>query len=165
MSASETAVEADVEAAAVAPAGRGPGAGSEAVYRLMPKPLLIVVSAVLCAMVLIPVLYILLASLNTDSGVASGEFWPSSFSLESYQKIWTTVGLGRGLVNSFIVCGATAVVSALLAVSTAYVLVRYAFRGRLTILRGLLGLQGLDLLLQAPALEGAGHHHLELGHL
>ena len=143
MSASEAAVETDVEAGLVAPTGRTSGAGSEAVNRLMPKPLLIVISALLCAMVLIPVLYIVLASLNTDIGVASGEFWPSSFSLESYQKIWTTVGLGRGLVNSLIVCGLTAAVSALLAVSTAYVLVRYAFTGRLTILRGLLGLQSI----------------------
>ena len=76
MSASEAAVEADVAAGAAAPTGRTSGAGSEAVNRLMPKPLLIVISALLCAMVLIPVLYIVLASLNTDVGVASGEFWP-----------------------------------------------------------------------------------------
>jgi ABC-type glycerol-3-phosphate transport system permease component len=134
---------ATAEAAAVATARGRKFAGSESVNRLMPRWLIAVTSAVLCLLVLVPVLYIVLASLNTDLGVASGEFWPSSFSGESYVKIWSTVGLGPALVNSLVVCGLVAVASALLAVSTAYVLVRYAFRGRLTILRGLLGLQSI----------------------
>lgn len=134
---------ATAEAAAVA-TGRGrKRAGSEVVNRLMPRWLIIVISAFLCLLVLVPILYIVLASLNTDLGVASGEFWPSSFSGESYVKIWSTVDLAPALVNSLIVCAATAIVSALLAVSTAYVLVRYAFWGRVTILRGLLGLQSI----------------------
>jgi len=125
-----------------APAKRG-RAGTKEAHRLMPTPLLAVLTTLLCAMVLVPVAYILLASLNTDTGVASGEFWPSTFSGESYTKIWSTVRLGPALVNSLVVCGIVAVVSALVAVVTAYVLVRYAFRGRLTILRGLLGLQSI----------------------
>jgi multiple sugar transport system permease protein len=113
------------------------------VTRLMPKPLLIIITVLLCALVLIPILYIFLASLNTDVGVASGEFWPSSFSLDSYSKIWDSVGLAKAIGNSLIVSGATAVVSALMAIGTAYVLVRFEFRGRLTVLRGLLGLQSI----------------------
>ncbi|MDE8667265.1 carbohydrate ABC transporter permease [Pseudarthrobacter sp. H3Y2-7] len=109
----------------------------------MPKPLLIIITVLLCALVLIPILYIFLASLNTDVGVASGEFWPSSFSLDSYSKIWDSVGLAKAIGNSLIVSGATAVVSALMAIGTAYVLVRFEFRGRLTVLRGLLGLQSI----------------------
>src|SRR6476646_2059250 len=118
-------------------------AGSEEAQRLMPTPLLATLTTLLCLMVLIPVAYIVLASLNSDAGVASGEFWPSSFSGESYTLIWSTVGLSKALVNSFIVAGAVAIASALLAVPTAYVLVRYAFRGRVTILRGLLGFQSI----------------------
>jgi len=118
-------------------------AGSEEAHRLMPTPLLATLTTLLCLMVLIPVAYIVLASLNSDAGVASGEFWPSSFSGESYTLIWSTVGLSKALVNSFIVAGAVAIASALLAVPTAYVLVRYAFRGRVTILRGLLGFQSI----------------------
>ena len=118
-------------------------AGSEEAHRLMPTPLLATLTTLLCLMVLIPTAYIVLASLNTDAGVASGEFWPSSFSGESYTLIWSTVGLSKALVNSLIVAGSVAVASALLAVPTAYVLVRYAFRGRVTILRGLLGFQSI----------------------
>ncbi|MFI7604308.1 carbohydrate ABC transporter permease [Micromonospora sp. NPDC049366] len=111
--------------------------------RLLPRPLLITLTVLLCAMVLTPILYIVLASLNTDVGVAGGEFWPSTFSGESYTQIWTTAALSTGIVNSLIVCGLTAVASALLGTTTAYVLVRYAFVGRLTILRGLVGLQSI----------------------
>ena len=111
--------------------------------RLLPRSLLVTMTVLLCAMVLVPVSYIVLASFNSDVGVASGEFWPSSFSLESYTKIWTTADLSTGIVNSLIVCACTAVASALLGTTTAYVLVRYSFVGRLTILRGLVGLQSL----------------------
>jgi len=113
------------------------------VLRLLPAPLLIIVLVFLGALVLIPVLYIFLASVNSDIGVANGEFWPSTVTFENYSKIWTSVGLANGLANSILVAGATAVVSAALSVSTAFVLVRYTFRGRLTILRGLLALQSV----------------------
>ncbi|WP_248759770.1 carbohydrate ABC transporter permease [Pseudarthrobacter sp. SSS035] len=113
------------------------------VTRLLPRPLLATLTVLLCALVLVPILYIFLASLNTDVGVASGEFWPSSFSLESYTKIWDSVGLAKAIGNSLIVSGATAIVSAIMAIGTAYVLVRFEFVGRLTVLRGLLGLQSI----------------------
>jgi multiple sugar transport system permease protein len=123
--------------------GRGNRAAAAEAHRLLPRPLLVTVTIVLCAMVLIPTAYIVLASLNTDLGVAAGEFWPHTFSASSYTKIWTTANLATGLLNSLIVCGFVAVASALLGTMTAYVLVRYTFRGRLTILRALVGLQSI----------------------
>ena len=122
---------------------RGNRAAADEAHRLLPRPLLVIVTVILCAVVLVPTSYIVLASLNTDLGVAEGQFWPSTFSLESYSKIWTTANLATGLVNSLIVCACTAFASALLGTVTAYVLVRYTFTGRLTILRGLVGLQSI----------------------
>jgi multiple sugar transport system permease protein len=122
---------------------RGNQTAAGEAHRLLPRPLLVIVTVVLCAMVLIPTSYIVLASLNTDIGVAEGQFWPSTFSLESYTKIWTTANLATGLLNSIVVCAFVAVASALLGTITAYVLVRYTFTGRLTILRGLVGLQSI----------------------
>jgi trehalose/maltose transport system permease protein len=135
-----------VSAAATAPrAARRPTARNAAgeAHRLLPRPLLVIITVVLCTLVLVPMLYILLASLNTDIGVAEGQFWPRTFSPASYTRIWTTADLARGIVNSLVVCGLVAVVSALLGTITAYVLVRYTFFGRLTILRGLVGLQSI----------------------
>src|ERR671926_1445323 len=111
--------------------------------RLLPRPLLVIITLVLCVIIVVPVLYVVLASLNTDLGVASGEYWPSQFSLKSYSLIWTTAGLAKGLVNSVIVASVVAVASALLGTITAYVLVRYTFVGRISILRGLVGLQSI----------------------
>jgi ABC-type glycerol-3-phosphate transport system permease component len=133
--------------------------------RLLPRPLLVTLTVLLSAMVLVPVSYIVLASLNSDTGVASGEFWPSSFSLESYTKIWTTADLSTGIVNSLIVCACTAVASALLGTTTAYVLVRYSFLGRITILRGLVGLQsvpGTLMLLPVFVLFSSAGNYLGL---
>ena len=152
-------------APAVAAQRRGNRTAAGEAHRLLPRPLLAVVTVILCAMVLIPTAYIVLASLNTDLGVAEGQFWPSSFSLSSYSKIWTTANLATGLLNSIVVAAFTAVASALLGTITAYVLVRYTFLGRVTILRGLVGLQsvpGTLMLLPVFVLYSSAGNYLGL---
>jgi len=102
-----------------------------------------VLVAVLLVLVLAPVLYIVFASVNSDLAVASGAFLPTSLNLGNYARVWSTVELGRGLVNSLLVAGTVAVGAAVVGLGTAYALVRYPVRGRLGILRGLLGLQSI----------------------
>ncbi|MGJ3190295.1 carbohydrate ABC transporter permease [Paenarthrobacter nitroguajacolicus] len=143
MSASTTSVRGTANRGSSGSAFRPGSRRQHEVTRLLPGPMLAIILTVLSAIVLIPVAYIFLASVNSDIGVANGEFWPSTFSLENYTKIWSSVGLAKGLANSVLVAGATAVVSAAMSVSIAYVLVRYQFRGRLTILRSLLALQSV----------------------
>ena len=95
-------------ATATAPAGRDPHGAPRhrrRGHRLLPRPLLVIVTVVLCAMVLIPTAYIVLASLNTDIGVAEGQFWPSSFSPGELHQDLDHRDLATGLVNSIIVCG------------------------------------------------------------
>ncbi|MEO6532884.1 MAG: carbohydrate ABC transporter permease [Pseudolysinimonas sp.] len=111
--------------------------------RLLPRPLMVMIIAVLMIAVLLPMLYIFFASINSDVSVARGDFFPTEVTFANYATIWTTVDLGQGLVNSILVAGSVAVVCAFLAVSMAYVLVRFSFLGRLTILRGLLALQSI----------------------
>ncbi|MET3370180.1 carbohydrate ABC transporter permease [Arthrobacter sp. M2012083] len=143
MSASTTSVRGTVSRGSAGTTFRPGSKRQHEVTRLLPGPMLAIILTVLSAIVLIPVAYIFLASVNSDIGVANGEFWPSTFSLENYTKIWSSVGLAKGLANSVLVAGATAVVSAAMSVSIAYVLVRYQFRGRLSILRSLLALQSV----------------------
>jgi multiple sugar transport system permease protein len=113
------------------------------VNRLLPRPLQVAVLVLLVAFVGGPVLYMVLASINSDLGVAAGEFFPRTFEPANYVRIWSTADLGKGLANSLLVAGVTALACGLASVSTAYVLVRYKFLGRLTILRGLLALQSI----------------------
>jgi trehalose/maltose transport system permease protein len=113
------------------------------VAQLLPRPLRAVLVAGLLILVLLPVLYVLFASVNSDLSVASGAFLPTELNLGNYLRIWSTVDLSQGLMNSLLVAGTVAVASAAVALSSAYALVRYSFRGRLTILRALVGLQSI----------------------
>jgi multiple sugar transport system permease protein len=113
------------------------------VTRLLPRPLRIAVVAVLLLVVGAPMGYVVLASVSSDLSVVSGAFLPDRVDLGNYARIWSTVDLGRGLANSLLVAGAVALASAAVALGSAYVLVRHAFRGRLTVLRGLLALQSV----------------------
>jgi multiple sugar transport system permease protein len=113
------------------------------VTRLLPRPVQLGVVAVLLTVVLAPIAYVFFASVNSDLAVARGAFLPSRLDFGNYARIWSTVDLGGGLVNSLLVAGSVATVCALVSVGSAYVLVRYGFRGRLAILRGLLALQSI----------------------
>src|SRR5665647_959095 len=84
------------------PSTRRHGSRQAEVTRLLPNGILVVVLVVICALIAIPLIYVVLSSLNSDLGVARGEFFPSSFSLENYANIWTTIGLGKGIANSLI---------------------------------------------------------------
>ncbi|HEU5471011.1 MAG TPA: carbohydrate ABC transporter permease [Actinophytocola sp.] len=116
---------------------------SNEVHRLLPRPVQALVIIVLLALVLGPVLYMVLASVGSDLSVAAGAVLPDALHLDNYLRIWSTVDLGGGLVNSLLVAGAIAALCAFVSVGSAYVLVRHAFRGRLTILRALLALQSI----------------------
>jgi multiple sugar transport system permease protein len=113
------------------------------VSRLLPRPLQLLVVAVLLVVVLAPVSYVFFASVSSDLSVAQGAFLPTQLNFGNYLRIWSTVDLGGGLVNSLLVAGSVAIVCALVSMGSAYVLVRFGFRGRLTVLRGLLALQSI----------------------
>lgn len=110
---------------------------------LVPVWLRTVIIVVILVMIALPMMFVIFGSVNSDLGVASGEYFPSSFTLGNYAKIWTTVGLARGMVNSILVAGSTALVATAIATISAYVLVRFTFVGRVTVLRSMLILQSI----------------------
>jgi multiple sugar transport system permease protein len=135
------------------------------VTAVLPGRLRAVVLALLLAMVLVPVSYIVLASFMPDVDVANGQVLPDEVTTANYVEMWTTVNLAGGLTNSLLVSGAVAVISALLAVVTAYCLVRFAFRGRLAVLRALVALQsvpGTLLLLPIFVLFSSARTYLDV---
>lgn len=110
---------------------------------LLPAWLRRVVLVVLGLVVAVPCLYIAVSSFTSDIDVANGVLVPAGLTTANWSAMWSTVPLVAGLTNSLVVCGVVAVVSAVLAVGTAYVLVRFAFVGRLTFLRSLVGFQSI----------------------
>jgi trehalose/maltose transport system permease protein len=118
-------------------------ARSDEVARMLPRPLRAIVLVLLLVLVLGPVLYMLFASVSSDLSVAAGHFLPRDLEFANYLHIWSTTNLGQGLVNSIVVAGSVAVLCAFTSLLSAYVLVGFAFKGRLTVLRGLLALQSV----------------------
>ncbi len=110
---------------------------------LLPSWLRRVVLVVLGLIVVLPCLYIVVSSFSPDIDVANGVLVPGALTTANWNDMWSTVPLVAGLTNSLVVCGVVAVVSAVLAVGTAYVLVRFAFVGRLSFLRSLVGFQSV----------------------
>jgi ABC-type glycerol-3-phosphate transport system permease component len=125
------------------PSTRRHGSRQAEVTRLLPNGILVAVLVAICAFIAIPLIYVVLSSLNSDLGVARGELIPSSWSLQNFADIWTTIGLGKGIANSLIVAGSAGIVSAAVALATAYVFVRFRFFGRVTMMRGLLVVQSV----------------------
>ncbi|MGH1523998.1 carbohydrate ABC transporter permease [Leifsonia sp. L25] len=143
----ESLLEAVPSLAAAAPTPRKttgkPERRAAEVTRLLPTPVLWIGIGVILAAIAVPLLYIVFASMNSDVEVARGAYFPTQFTLANYTKIWDTLPLANGLFNSITIAGAVAVVASGLGIVTAYVLVRFEFLGRLTILRGLIGLQSV----------------------
>ena len=110
---------------------------------ILPTWLRRTVATLLAVMVLVPVAYIAISSLMPDLEVARGRVIPTTLTLANWRQMWSTVPLQAGLINSLIVCGVVAAASSLLAIGTAYVLVRFVFVGRLNFLRSLVGFQSI----------------------
>ena len=122
---------------------RGTAAPGRDLTEVLPRPLAAAVVVVLALVVAVPVAYIVVASFAPDVTVASGRVVPDSLTAHNWAAMWSTVDLASGLANSLLVAGVVAVASALLGLLTAYVLVRFSFVGRVTVLRSLVGLQSI----------------------
>jgi multiple sugar transport system permease protein len=67
------------------------------------------------------------------------KFWPENGSLDYYVSIWTTVPrLWRYMLNSIFIAMAATILALCLVIPAAYALTRFEFRGRGTVLGGLL---------------------------
>ncbi|MBX6764938.1 MAG: carbohydrate ABC transporter permease [Rubrobacteraceae bacterium] len=99
------------------------------------------VTAVFVVLILLPIAYMLLLSVTPDSEIGTRDLIPSRWAFDNYMKMWSTVNLGRGLINSLIISGTASVIAVIVAVGAAYVLSRFNFRGRFPFLYSLIALQ------------------------
>ena len=80
-------------------------------------------------LVLYPIASILLLALRQPADLPTGLELPRPFSLDSFSRAWDEGGFGRGLVNSFVVAGTVAVVTAVLSTLAGYAFGAMRFRG------------------------------------
>lgn len=82
-------------------------------------------------LVLIPVFWVLLASIKTD-GEFYGNAWslPQGFAWENFTRAWQDAEMGSYFLNSVVVTGLGLVILLAVALPASYVLSRFEFRGR-----------------------------------
>jgi ABC-type glycerol-3-phosphate transport system permease component len=88
--------------------------------------------AVLLALVLLPLIYIVASSFSSPAAVNAGRvsFWPVDFSLEAYRSALSNSEILRGYYNSLIYAVTGTMISVTLTVAIAYPLSRKTFYGR-----------------------------------
>ncbi|MBO0793955.1 MAG: carbohydrate ABC transporter permease, partial [Ktedonobacteraceae bacterium] len=108
---------------------------------ILPPPLRTVAIVFLSIFVLIPIAYTLLLSVTPDAEISGGNLIPSHWAFDNYLQMWSTVNLAQGLFNSLLIAITASAIAVVLAVGAAYIITRFTFRGRLSYLYSLIGLQ------------------------
>ena len=85
--------------------------------------------AVLLVM-LAPVLWLVISSLQSDGELATGAYDLLHPTLNAFRQMWDTVDFERYLLNSLIICTAAAAAATGVAACAGYALARFPFRGR-----------------------------------
>lgn len=101
----------------------------------------IIATIALAIFVLIPIVYALLLSVTPDIQIGGGDLFPMNWAFDNYQKMWYTIDLAPGLLNSLFVSCVASFIAVIVAVGAGYVISRFQFRGRLFYLYTLVGLQ------------------------
>ncbi len=113
---------------------------SRRIRSLLPALLLYGALAVGVALTLLPLLWMLAASLM-PAGEANHyppRLWPSTVTFEHYIALFTRLDLGRYLLNSALLAGATTLISLFINSMAGYAFAKFRFRYRDRLFRGLL---------------------------
>jgi multiple sugar transport system permease protein len=78
---------------------------------------------------LAPVLWLVLSSLQTDGNLARGTYDVLHPTFTAFRDMWSTVEFSRYLVNSAIICTSAAALATAFASTAGYALARFRFRG------------------------------------
>ncbi len=97
-------------------------------------------------LMLMPIIWVALASVKPNPAIMAGNLWPTELTFEHYRDIFSRSDFLIALRNSLIVASSVAVVTTLLALPAAYALSRFTFRGRGPIGLLILGTQMLPVI-------------------
>jgi multiple sugar transport system permease protein len=96
--------------------------------RLVDRALDVLTWLVLLVM-LAPVLWLVLSSMQTDGNLARGTYDVLHPTFTAFRDMWSTVEFSRYLVNSAIICTSAAALATAFASTAGYALARFRFRG------------------------------------
>jgi multiple sugar transport system permease protein len=84
---------------------------------------------ILLAVMLAPIVWLVASSLQTSGQLANGEYDFLHPTLDGFRGMWDTVEFERYFKNSLIICTVAAALATLLASAAGYALARFRFRG------------------------------------
>jgi multiple sugar transport system permease protein len=93
------------------------------------------------AIMLAPIGWLLLSSLQTDGQLSTGAYNLLEPTLTAFSRMWKTVDFERYLINSLIICTVAALAATALASCAGYALARFKFRGSGALSLGVIGTQ------------------------
>jgi multiple sugar transport system permease protein len=92
-------------------------------------------------LMLSPILWLLVASLQTDGQLSTGAYNLLEPTFTAFSRMWKTVDFERYMVNSLIICTAAALCATAFASCAGYALARFRFRGATALSLGVVGTQ------------------------
>jgi multiple sugar transport system permease protein len=93
------------------------------------------------AVMLAPVLWLVASSLQTDGQLSTGAYDLLHPTFTAFKRMWQTVDFERYLINSLIICTAAALAATALASCAGYALARFRFKGSRSLSLGVVGTQ------------------------
>jgi multiple sugar transport system permease protein len=93
------------------------------------------------AVMLAPVLWLVASSLQTDGQLSTGAYDLLHPTFTAFKRMWQTVDFERYLINSLIICTAAALAATALASCAGYALARFRFKGSRPLSLGVIGTQ------------------------
>ena len=102
----------------------------------------IVVIVVLAIFIILP-LYVMIVSSLKPLGDVQSEFtwWPTTFTIQPFIDIWSTIPLATYFLNSVIVATSASILSVIIAIFASYGVSRWRFRGRTVFTTAILSTQ------------------------
>jgi multiple sugar transport system permease protein len=93
------------------------------------------------ALMLAPIVWLVVASLQSRLELATGEYDLLDPSFSAYRTMWDAVDFARYFKNSLIICSVATLLATSFAASAGYALSRFRFRGSTTFGLGVIGTQ------------------------
>ncbi len=93
------------------------------------------------AVMLAPIGWLVVSSLQTDGQLSTGAYDLLHPTLTAFSRMWQSVDFERYLVNSLIICSVAALAATAFASFAGYALARYEFRGSASLSLGVVGTQ------------------------
>jgi multiple sugar transport system permease protein len=93
------------------------------------------------ALMLAPIVWLIVASMQSRISLATGEYDFLSPTLSAYRTMWDAVDFGRYFKNSVIICSVSTLLATSFAASAGYALARFRFRGSASFSLAVIGTQ------------------------